>query len=153
MTTPTIHGDVTVTVTSSVAADLITCGGIGPGDAYCWRLPDGSQTTDPRTALTDALLAAASGSSEPTPEVSCLEPSAHTSAKPAIGGDVTLIVPASLGVGLLEYAGLEHTDDGTGWRTRDGREHSNPAVALTDALVAIAEDDLAAEFVEADKED
>ena len=79
-TTPRVRGDVTVTVTSSVAAELIASAGIVPGDAFCWRLPNGSQTTDPRTALTDALGA-------------------------------------------------------------------------VDALVAIAEDDLAAEFIEADEED
>jgi hypothetical protein len=56
MEPPRIHGDVTVTVTSSVAAELIERAGIKPGSADCWGLRNGSQTTDPRTALTDALV-------------------------------------------------------------------------------------------------
>jgi hypothetical protein len=136
---------VTVTVTSSVAAELIASAEIGPGDAFCWRLPDGSQTADPRAALTDALVAIANGSGGPT-AAGGQEPAGHTSERPAIRGDVTLTLPASIAVGLLEHAGLEHSDHGTGWRNRNGHEDSDPAVALTDALVAIAEDDLAAEL-------
>jgi hypothetical protein len=66
----------------------------------------------------------------------------------AITADVTVTVTGAVATSLLEYAGLERADDGQGWRTRDGRESSDPAVALTDALVAIAEDDLAAEAIE-----
>jgi hypothetical protein len=65
---------------------------------------------------------------------------------------MAVTLPANLAVALVEYAGLEHSDGG-GWRTRCGREDPNPAVAVTDALVAIAEDDLAAEFIEPGKED
>jgi hypothetical protein len=35
------------------------------GDTHCWRLPDRSQTTDTCTALSDALVAIASSSTEP----------------------------------------------------------------------------------------
>lgn len=67
--------------------------------------------------------------------------------------DVTITVSPRVAAGLLEHAGLERSDDGTGWRTRDGRESSDVSVALTDALVAIAEDDLATEFIEPAKDD
>jgi hypothetical protein len=140
----TIMQAVTVSVTNSVAAQLIASARIERGDASCWRLPDGSQTTDPRAALTDALTAIAAGDSDPT-----ADPSSNET---AIEGDVTFTIPGALAVNLLEYAGQEHSDNGVGWRTRDGREDDNPAVALTDAVVAIAEDDLAAEFIEPDKE-
>lgn len=57
-----------------------------------------------------------------------------------------------MGCSPTEHAGMEQSDDGHGWRTRDGRESPEPRVAVTDALVAIAEDDLAAEFIETDKD-
>jgi hypothetical protein len=145
-TTPVLHGDVIVTVTSSVAAELIATAGIEPGDAFR-LLPDDSQGTHAQIALTQALVAIANGHRTDA------QAGAQTRERRVIGGDVTLTVPAGLAVGLLEHAGLEHSDDGAGWRTRDGREDRNPALALTDSLVAIAEDDLAAEFIEADKED
>jgi hypothetical protein len=135
------HRAVEVTVASSVAAELIAQAGIVPGSAYCWRLPDGSQTTDPRTALTDALVVMAEREPDSMP------------AAPTISDDVTIMVSPSVAAALLEYAGLERSDDGTGWRTRDGRESGDVSVALTDALVAIAEDDLAAEFIEPEKDD
>lgn len=54
---PRVYSDVEVTVTSSVAAALIERAGIVPGrSAHCWRLPNGLQTTDARTALTEALV-------------------------------------------------------------------------------------------------
>ncbi len=43
---------------------------------------------------------------------------------------------------------MEQSDSGEGWRTRNGRESPELRVAVTDALVAIAEDALAAEFIE-----
>lgn len=59
---------------------------------------------------------------------------------PAVGSTLTL--PAPLAHRLVQHAGIEQSDDGQGWRTRDGRESPEPRVAVTDALVAIAEDDL-----------
>jgi hypothetical protein len=57
---PTIYTpDVSATVTASVAQEVIARAGIGHGDEGCWRLPDGSQTTDPRITLTAALVALA----------------------------------------------------------------------------------------------
>lgn len=72
---------------------------------------------------------------------------------PAVGSTITLTLPAPLALGVVEHAGLERSDDGRGWRTRDGRERTEePRVAVTDALVAIAEDDLAADFIETRKD-
>jgi hypothetical protein len=53
------HTDVAITVTASVAREVIARAGVEHGDEGCWRLPEASQTTDPRTALTDALVAIA----------------------------------------------------------------------------------------------
>jgi hypothetical protein len=70
---------------------------------------------------------------------------------PAVGSTITitLTLPAPLALDMVEHAGLERSDDGRGWRTRDGRERTDePRVAVTDALVAIAEDD---QFIETDR--
>lgn len=67
---------------------------------------------------------------------------------PAVGSTITITLPAPLALSVVEHAGMEQSDDGRGWRTRDGRESPEPRVAVTDALVAIAEDDLAVEFIE-----
>jgi hypothetical protein len=135
----TITGEVTVTVTSSVAAELIATGGIELGGLITW---DDAERTQAQVAIAKALAAISKGDAE----------SDEARERPMIPGDVTVTLPASLAIGIVEYAGLEHSD-GASWRTRDGREDPNPAVAVTDALVAIAEDDLAAEFIEPAKED
>jgi hypothetical protein len=80
-----------------------------------WRLPDGTQTTDPQAALAGALRAIAAGEGASRRDAEEL---------PAVGSTITAIVPATLAVKLVEYAGLERSDDGHGWRTRDGRERT-----------------------------
>lgn len=136
---PTIDDEVTVTLDDAVARELLSLGGVVEGDLPSWRLPDGTQTTDPQAALAGALRAIANG-----------EGAAVRDAKeiPAVGSTITLNLPAPLALNLVEHAGIEQSDDGQGWRTRDGRESPEPRAAVTDALVAIAEDDLAAEFIE-----
>jgi len=57
MYAPSIGRDVTVTVTGSVASELIARAGLGLHDDACWRLRNGERTTDPTRALTDALVA------------------------------------------------------------------------------------------------
>lgn len=106
-----------------------------------WRLRDGSQTSDARRALTDALVAIAEDESLDTIED-----------RPTLGEEVRITVTGGVTVGLVEWAGLERSDDGRSWRTRDGIESSGPAVAVMDAVLAIAENDLAAEFIECDKD-
>jgi hypothetical protein len=143
-TAPTIEADVTVTLNDNVARELLSLGGVVEGDLPSWRLPDGTQTTDPQAALAGALRAIAAGDSVSRRDADEL---------PAVGSTITATVPATLALDLVEYAGLERSDDGHGWRTRDGRERTDePRVAVTDALVAIAEDDLAAEFIETGKD-
>jgi hypothetical protein len=58
---PTIPADVTVTLNDDVARQLLSLGGVVEGDVPSWRLPDGSQTTDPQAALAGALRAIANG--------------------------------------------------------------------------------------------
>jgi hypothetical protein len=141
---PTIAADVTVTLDDAVARELLSLGGVVEGDVPSWRLPDGSQTTDPQAALGGALRAIADGEGASVRDADEL---------PAVGSTITMTLPAPLALGLVEHAGLERSDDGRGWRTRDGRERTDePRVVVTDALVAIAEDDLAAEFIEADRD-
>jgi hypothetical protein len=141
---PTIPADVTVTLNDDVARQLLSLGGVVEGDVPSWRLPDGSQTTDPQAALAGALRAIANGEGASVRDADEL---------PAVGSTITTTLPPPLALGVVEYAGLERSDDGRGWRTRDGRDTNEPRVAVTDALVAIAEDDLAAEFIEADRND
>jgi hypothetical protein len=140
---PTIADDVTVTLDDAVARELLSLGGVVEGDVPSWRLPDGTQTTDPQAALAAALRAIADGDGAAVRDAEQI---------PAIGSTLTLTLPAPLALRLVEHAGIEHNDDGQGWRTRDGRESPEPRVAVTDALVALAEDDLAAEFIEPDKD-
>jgi len=56
MYAPSLDSDVTVTVTGSVASELIAIAGLGLQDDACWHLRDGGTTTDPQEALTDALV-------------------------------------------------------------------------------------------------
>lgn len=140
---PTIAEDVTVTLDDAVARELLSLGGVVEGDLPSWRLPDGTQTTDPQAALAGALLAIADGDGAAVRDAEQI---------PAVGSTITTTLPAPLALSLVEHAGMEQSDDGQGWRTRDGRESPEPRVAVTDALVAIAEDDLAAGFIEADKD-
>jgi hypothetical protein len=138
---PTIDKDITVAVPGGAAgsviarAEAITVAGEG------WLLRDGSQTRDARRALTDALVAIAEEGSLDTIED-----------RPALSEEVRVTVTGGVAVGLVEWAGLERSDDGRGWRTRDGIESPDPAVAVMDAVLAIAENDLAAEFIERDNE-
>lgn len=141
---PTIAEDVTVLLNDNVARELLSLGGVVEGDVPSWRLPDGTQTTDPQAALACALRAITNGEGTPVRDAEEL---------PAVGSTITLTLPAPLALGMVEHAGLERSDDGRGWRTRDGRVRTDePRVAVTDALVAIAEDDLAAEFIETGKD-
>ncbi len=142
-TAPTITADVTVTLDDAVARELLSLGGVVEGDLPSWRLPDGTQTTDPQTALAGALHAIADGDGTAVRDAEEI---------PAVGSTITLTLPAPLAFSLVEHAGIEQSDDGHSWRTRDGRESHEPRVAVTDALVAIAEDDLAAEFTERETE-
>lgn len=57
MCAPSIDSDITVTVTGSIASDLIAKAGLGLQDDACWHLRNGETTTDPTRALTDALVA------------------------------------------------------------------------------------------------
>lgn len=140
---PTIPADVTVTFNDAVARELLSLGGVVEGDLPSWRLPDGTQTTDPQAALAGALRAIADGDGAAVRDADEL---------PAVGSIITLTLPAPLALTLVEHAGMEQSNDGQGWRTRDGRESPELRFAVTDALVAIAEDDLAAEFIETDKD-
>jgi hypothetical protein len=56
MYAPSIDSDITVTVTGSVAGELIAKAGLGFQDGACWHLRNGGITTDPLKALTDALV-------------------------------------------------------------------------------------------------
>jgi hypothetical protein len=52
------HGDVTVTVTNSVARGLIARAGLTVvGDGRSWLLLDGTITADPQRALNEAIVA------------------------------------------------------------------------------------------------
>jgi hypothetical protein len=138
---PTITAEVTVTLNDAVARELLSLGGVVEGDLPSWRLPDGTQTTDPQAALAGALRAITDGDGAAVRDAEEI---------PAVGSTITLTLPAPIALSVVEHAGMEQSDDGRGWRTRDGRESHEPRVAVTDALVAIAEDDLAAELIEAE---
>lgn len=141
---PTIATDVAVTLNDNVARELLSLGGVVEGDLPSWRLPDGTRTTDPQAALAGALRTIANGDGAAVRDADEL---------PAVGSTITITLPAPLALSLVEHAGMEQSDDGQGWRTRDGRESPEPRVAVTDALVAIAEDDLAAEFIERQRDE
>jgi hypothetical protein len=140
---PTIADDVTVTLDDAVARELLSLGGVVEGDLPSWRLPDGTQTTDPQAALAGALRAISDGDGAAVRDAEDI---------PAVGSTLTVTLHAPLALRLVEHAGMEQSDDRQGWRTRDGRESREPRVAVTDALVAIAEDDLAADFIETGKD-
>jgi hypothetical protein len=59
MSVPSINGDVTVTVTGSIAEALLTHSGRVLASENGWWLPNGRLTYDPRQALTAALVAIA----------------------------------------------------------------------------------------------
>lgn len=56
--------------------------------------------------------------------------------------DVTVTVAASLAEELIARAGIERGENG--WQLPDGTATTDPAAALTQALVVIGEDDLSA---------
>ncbi len=102
-----------------------------------------TQTTDPHLALAGALRAIANGDGTAVRDAEEI---------PAVGSTITVTLPTPLTLSVIEHAGMEQRYDEQGWRTQDGRESPEPHVAVTDALVAIAEDDLAAGFIETDKD-
>jgi hypothetical protein len=57
MYAPSIDSGITVTVSGSIASELIARASLGFHDDACWHLRNGEQTTDPTRALTDALVA------------------------------------------------------------------------------------------------
>jgi hypothetical protein len=59
MYAPTIYGDVTITVTGTVASNLIKRAQLGEHRDDCWLLRDGKTTIVAKEALTDALVAIA----------------------------------------------------------------------------------------------
>lgn len=134
--------DITIAVPGGAAASVIARAQAITATEEGWRLRDGSQTSDAARALTDALVAIAEDGSLDTIED-----------QPTLAEEeIRVTITGSVGLGLVEWAGLERSDDGAGWRTRDGIESPDPAVAVTDAVLAIAENDLAAEFIERDAE-
>lgn len=137
---PTIDKDITIAVPGDAAAKVIARARAITVAEEGWRLRDGSQTRDARRALTDALVAIAEDGSLDTIED-----------WPTLGEEeVRVTVTGGVAVGLVEWAGLERSDHGHGWRTRDGIESPDPAIAVMDAVLAIAENDLAAEFIESE---
>jgi hypothetical protein len=76
---PTIPADVTVTLNDDVARELLSLGGVVEGDVPSWRLPDGSQTTDPQAALAGALRAIANGEVASVRDATSCPPSAAPS--------------------------------------------------------------------------
>jgi hypothetical protein len=125
---PTIDGDVTITVPSGAAGKVIARAEAITVAEGGWRLRDGSQTSDARRALTDALVAIAEDGSLDTIE-----------AQPMLAEEeIRATITAGVAAGLIEWAGLERSDDGRGWRTRDGIESPDPASAVRDAVLAIA---------------
>jgi hypothetical protein len=129
---PEIHRDVEITVTSSVAAELIARGGIKPRNPLCWERRDGSLTDDPRWALTDALVILAeqeSGAASTEREIP---------AAPTIGDDVTVSLLSTVAAALIAQAGIV-PGSAYCWRLPDGSQTTDPSTALTDALVVIAE--------------
>jgi hypothetical protein len=138
---PTISKDIEVTLPGGAAGKVIARVRAITVAEEGWRLRDGSETSDARRALTDALVAIAEEGSLDTIED-----------QPLLGGEVCVTVTGGVAAGLVEWAGLERSDDGCGWRTRDGIESPDPAVAVLDAVLAIAENDLAADFIEREKD-
>lgn len=137
---PIIDKDITIAVPGGAAAKVIARAEAITVAEEGWRLRDGSQTRDARRALTDALVAIAEDGSLDTVED-----------WPTLGEEeVRVTVTGGVAVGLVGWAGLERSDHGHGWRTRDGIESPDPAIAVMDAVLAIAENDLAAEFIESE---
>lgn len=139
---PTIDQDITLTVPGAAAGRLIARAQAITVAAGGWWLRDGSHTSDARRALTDALVAIAEDGSLDTIE----------DRLPALHDEVRVTLTGGVALGLVEWAGLEHSDDGQGWRTRAGVEGPDPVIAVTDAVLAIADNDLAAEFIERDRD-
>jgi hypothetical protein len=137
-----IDKDVTIIVPGGAAGKVLARAASVTTAEEGWRLRDGSQTSDARRAVTDALVAIAEDGSLDTIED-----------HPWLGEEVRVTLTGGVAAGLVEWAGLEPSDDGLGWRTRDGIEAADPAVAVTDAVLAIAENDLAAEYIEREKEE
>ena len=81
---PTIAADVTVTLDDAVARELLSLGGVVEGDLPSWRLPDGTQTTDPHAALAGALRAIADRDGAAVRDAEEI---------PAIGGTITTTCP------------------------------------------------------------
>lgn len=124
---PTITEDLDLTVPGDAAGKVLARAQAITVTADSWRLRDGSQTNDVRRALTDALVAIAEDGSLDTIED-----------RPTLSADVRVSVTGGVAAGLVEWAGLG---------TRDGMESPDPAAAVLDAVLAIAENDLAAEFI------
>jgi hypothetical protein len=59
MYAPSIQGDITITVTGEVASAVIAWADLGCDRDDCWSLRDGTTTTDPQKALTDAIVVVA----------------------------------------------------------------------------------------------
>jgi hypothetical protein len=59
MHAPLIQGNITVIVTGEVAREVIAKAGLGRDHDDRWLLRDGTTTTDPQKALTDAIVAIA----------------------------------------------------------------------------------------------
>jgi hypothetical protein len=75
MSTAPIIADVTVTLDDAVAREHLSLGGVVEGDLPSWRLPDGTQTTDPKDALAAALRAIAAGTVPPCATPTSFPPS------------------------------------------------------------------------------
>ncbi len=60
---------------------------------------------------------------------------------PSIDSDVTVTVTGEVASELIARAGLGFQDDAC-WRLRDGGTTTDPSKALTEALVAIAEEEV-----------
>jgi hypothetical protein len=59
MYAPLIQGNITITVTGEVASAVIAWAELGHEHDDCWSLRDGTTTTDPQKALTDAVVVVA----------------------------------------------------------------------------------------------
>jgi hypothetical protein len=59
MYAPLIQGDITIIVTGEVASAVIAWAELGHEHEDCWSLRDGTTTTDPQEALTDAVVVVA----------------------------------------------------------------------------------------------
>lgn len=135
---PTI-ADVTVTLDDSVARELLSLGGVVEGDVPSWRLPDGTQTTDPQAALAGALRAIANGEGAAVREAEEITRSRQHHYHDPAG-------PASAQPSRARRYGAQRPRARLAHPRRPRKP--DPRVAVTDALVAIAEDDLAAQFIE-----